>query len=110
VRVDGGAPRRVEGMALAQLTPGTRTYPLPPADREPVVGFADGGDRTVYHPRLIAVGLGDDVGAGGHTLEIEPLGRGGNLWMRFFVMSSSRREPERAIQWKLSSPRAGAGE
>ena len=64
----------------------------------------------MYHPRLIAVGLGDDVGAGGHTLEIEPLGRGGNLWMRFFVMSSSRREPERAIQWKLSSPRAGAGE
>jgi hypothetical protein len=94
-------------VALAQLTPGTRTYGLPPADREPILGFADGGDGTVYHPRLIAVGLGDDVGAGAHTVTVESVGRSERIWMRCFVMTTAKREPERAIQWRLAPQRGG---
>lgn len=107
VRVDGGTPRRVEGAALAQLTPGTRTLSLPPANRDPIIGFADSGDRTVYHPRLIALGLGDDLSAGAHTIDIEPVGRSQNMWMRFFVMSASKDAAERVIQWRLL-PNRGA--
>ena len=69
------------------------------------MGFADIADRTVYHPRLIAVSLGDDVGAGAHTITIQPVGAHANLWMRFFVMTTSKSQPERAIQWRLL-PRA----
>jgi hypothetical protein len=107
VRVDGGAPRRLEGVALAQLTPGERTLTLPPADRDPTLGFADAGDRTVYHPRLIAIGLGDDLAAGPHTIDLEPVRGSERTWMRFFVMTTSRPQPERVIQWRLTPHRPG---
>src|SRR5262249_25514089 len=61
ITLDGGAPRHAEGVALMHFSPGMRTAPMPPADREPILGFADTADRTVYHPRFIAVGLGDDL-------------------------------------------------
>jgi hypothetical protein len=108
ITLDGGAPRHAEGIALGRFSPGARTAPLPAADRDPILGFADTPDRTAYHPRLIAVGLGDDLAAGGHTLTIEPLaGAAKHTWVRFFVMTTAA-PAEKAIQFRRNAP-AGEG-
>src|SRR5262249_3361040 len=90
ITLDGGAPRHAEGLALTPSSPGVRTAPMPAADREPILGFADTADRTVYHPRFVAVGLGDDLAPGTHTLTIAPeAGSAGKTWVRFFVMTTA---------------------
>jgi hypothetical protein len=105
VTIDGGVPRHAEGVALARFSPGLRTEPLPAADREPILGFADTADRTVLYPRLIAVGLGDDLAPGVHTITVEPLrGQRAATWMRFFIMTTARPDTEKAIQWRLAAP------
>jgi len=98
VRIDGGAPRRVEGAALAQWTRADVTHPLPAGDREPTLGFADVAGRGRLYPHLVVVGLGDDLPAGAHVVELvpDPAARG---WARAFVLTGAA-EDERAFQWR----------
>jgi hypothetical protein len=102
VSIDGGAPRRVEGVALARWTTAERTLTLPAADREPTIGFANVAERGKLYPRLLVIGLGDDLPAGAHTVEVQASGRGPG-WARFFVLSGRHDRPDQAIQWREKS-------
>jgi hypothetical protein len=111
VSIDGGAPRRVEGVALAKWTTAERTLSLPAADREPTLGFANVAERGKLYPRLLVIGLGDDLPPGGHTVEIQAQGRGPG-WARFFVLSGRHERPDQAIQWRVrdEGPSEGSSE
>jgi hypothetical protein len=110
ITLDAGAPRHAEAVALAHFSPGARLAPLGAADHEPILGFADTRDRTVYHPRTLPIGLGDDLAIGTHTVTIEPAaGAARACWVRFFVMTTAAPEVEKAIQWRLNAPSSEGG-
>ena len=98
IAIDGGAPRRVEGVALAQWTRATATVALPAGDRDPILGFADAAGRGRLYPRLVVIPLGDDLPAGTHTVELRPsaAARG---WVRFFVLDGGGGD-QQAFQWR----------
>jgi hypothetical protein len=100
VTIDGGAPRRVEGVALSKWTLAERRLTLPAADREPTIGFANVAERGKLHPRLLVIGLGDDLPAGTHTVEVQVHG-GDPGWARFFVLTGRHERPDRAIQYRI---------
>ncbi len=101
VIVDGGAPRRVEGLLLERWTRAERSLTLPAADRDPTLGFANVAEKGRLYPRLLVVGLGDDLPAGAHTIEIQAHG-GTPEWARFFVLTGRRARDDQAIQWRIS--------
>jgi hypothetical protein len=101
--IDGGTPRRLEGVVVERLTIADRRIPLPAADRAPALGFADGGGGGLA-ARLVAVTLGDDLAPGTHTIELVRAG-GEPLWARFFAAGEPRRPGERALQWRLAPSR-----
>ena len=98
VTIDGGAPARVSGAALATWTLADRTVALPPADRPPTLGFADTNGGRLY-PRRVVVALGDDLPAGSHTIEIAVTND--DAWARLFTLDDAPTAP-RARQWRES--------
>jgi hypothetical protein len=106
VSIDGGAPRRVEGVPLERWTAGERTLTLPASDRDPTIGFANVAERGKLHPRLLVVGLGDDLPAGTHTIDIESRG-GGAKWARFFVLTGRRSREDEAVQFRIHDDETG---
>jgi len=96
VSVDGGVPRRLEGVLVSQITSSGKRMPLPPADRPPIVGFADARGGAGLYPRLLAVGLGDDLAPGAHRVTVTQRS-GARTWVRFFALADTTR-PEQAFQ------------
>ena len=88
VVIDGGAPARITGTALARWTLADRTLPLPPADRPATLGFANIAGGGVLYPRLIVIALGDDLAAGTHTIDLSVTGAAG-VWGRFFTLENA---------------------
>lgn len=97
VVVDGGAPARVTGVALAKWTLADRVVPLPPADRPATLGFANAAGGVLY-PRVLAIALGDDLPAGAHAIDVSMTG-GGGAWARLFTLDDQPIAP-RALQWR----------
>lgn len=98
VSIDGGAPRRLEGVLVSQITSSGKRMPLPPADRPPIVGFADAREPGAWHPRLLAVGLGDDLAPGPHQVTVTQRS-GARAWVRFFALADAQK-PEQAFQMR----------
>jgi hypothetical protein len=98
VTIDGGAPRRLEGVLVSQITSSGKQMPLPAADRPPIVGFADTRERAGWYPRLMAVGLGDDLAPGPHQVTVTQRS-GARTWVRFFALADATK-PEQAFQMR----------
>src|SRR5262249_36798585 len=102
--VDGGAPQRIAGIALQKWSLSDRTLPLAIADRPPTLGCANKPGPPMYS-RLIVIGLGDDIPAGTHTIELSgPAGH--NLWARMFTLVPAPIQP-RALQWRNATDTGG---
>lgn len=85
IRIDGGEPRRRQGVPVESFTLGERIEPLPAA-REPRTRarLLDRVDQVAGFPRAIPINLGPDLAPGTHDVEVSLLG-GKLLWVRFVI-------------------------
>ncbi|MBL9106344.1 MAG: hypothetical protein JNL82_35810 [Myxococcales bacterium] len=96
VEVDGGAPRRRQGVPVAGVFAAARTLELLPSRRVGAIFPDRRGEAEVAVGRF-AVVLGDDVAPGRHTLRVRHVG-GPGVWLRFF--RAGKAEVKRgAWQW-----------
>ncbi|MBA3452737.1 MAG: hypothetical protein H0T42_06590 [Deltaproteobacteria bacterium] len=108
--VDGGAPTRIEGVALASWTLADRALSLPASDRPATLGFTDTDRGGPLYPRRIAVTIGDDLLPGPHTIELRVDGAR-PVWGRWFVLDGRSSNEPRAVQWRDDDdPSTGSSE
>ena len=88
ITISGGNPTRSEGAVVKHLTLGDRILTLPAATSDTQPTFVDIDDKKVGYPRVISLGLLDDLQIGTHEVDVygPP---DANLWVRFVVTASA---------------------
>jgi len=100
--VDRGHPRRRSGVVLDKLTDTERAATLPAARRDAPARLPDLGGRSAGLPRAIGVTLLEDLVPGAHEIEIVPIGRGREMWVRFVATEAPAAAPGDPRQWQIA--------
>ena len=88
ITISGGNPARAAGAVVKHLTLGDRVVTLPAARSDEQPTFVDLDDKRVGYPRVISLGLLDDLQIGSHEVDVYAPPNA-KLWVRFVATASS---------------------
>jgi hypothetical protein len=99
ITISGGNPLRSGNTVVRHLTLGNRVIALPAAARDNQGVLIDSDGKQVGYPRVIGLGLLDDLQIGTHEVDVYAP-PSANLWVRFVTTSAPTAAATSTVVWK----------